>query len=301
MTTAAERPEGVLPFPAPAGALEGRLEGGEVVFLPACPFSLPQGEDLDFLLAQKLAHSARSLSWDPVTGQVGGLPGKRPAEAERLRRVLAAFGASVAAWLASALPRYAGHCRPDRVQFHPEEEATRRVRFSARNDLLHIDAFPGRPTHGWRILRLFVNVNPTDPRIWVTSDGFAALVERYGREVGLPAAGEDSWAWQLGRKVLGLFQPGRLPSVYDRFMLRLHHFLKANEEFQERCHKRFLTFPPGSAWLAFTDSISHAALRGQFALDHSVFVAPEALVLPALSPPVLLQQACGVTVFRHAA
>jgi hypothetical protein len=285
----------------PDAELATRLERGEVLPFPVCPFPLPADEDRQFLLQQKLTGLHKSISWDPCTGKASGFPRGTPAEADRLRQVLAGFAGQGEAWLAAALPRYARCWRPQRISLHPEEEATRRVRQSARNDLMHLDAFPSRPSHGWRILRLYVNLNPTDPRVWVTSETFAVLLERYAKAVGLPTAGEDSWSWQLGQTVLGLFQAGRRRSVYDRFMLRFHHFLKTHEEFQERCRKRFWTFPPGSAWLVFTDAVSHAVLRGRHALDYALFVAPESLALPELAPAALLQRACGVPVFRRAA
>src|SRR5438270_3183863 len=100
--------------------------------------------------------------------------------------MLAGFSQTDTQLLSSVLPVYAHNWSLDRVSYRPEEEATRRLRQKARNDLLHVDAFPSRPTNGQRILRLFVNVNPVDPRIWVTSDPFAKLLERYGAKAGLP-------------------------------------------------------------------------------------------------------------------
>jgi hypothetical protein len=284
------------------GAKEESLEQGEIIYFPVCPFSWSvTAADHQFLLEQRLHGPHKSISLDPVTGRSSGLRHKNPGQGQRLRGLLAAFAQRAAAWLARALPRYAGHIRPDRVNLHPDEEATRRVRQNARNDLLHVDAFPSRPTGGRRILRLFVNINPTEPRIWVTSEAFPGLLDRYGREVGFPLAGEDSWTWQVSRTVLGLFRRGQPVSVYDHFMRRFHDFLKRNEAFQERCRKRFWTFPPGSAWLAFTDTVSYGVLRGQHALDYTAFVAAEALALPELSPPLLLQRACGLPVCRRAA
>jgi hypothetical protein len=84
-------------------------------------------------------------------------------------------------------------------------------------------------------------------------------------------------------------------------MLRFHDFLKANDDFQEHGPKRYWEFQPGSAWLVFTDTASHAVLRGRFALEHSYFVPPEALVLPDESPPALLARACGRPVLPAAA
>src|SRR5207245_630655 len=97
------------------------------------------------------------------------------------------------------------------------------------------------------------------PRIWVTSEPFSRLLERYGREVGLPARTGLGLRRRLTDSVLRLFNPHRPPnSVYDDFMLRFHDFLKGNDTFQEHCPKRYWTFPPGSAWIVFTDTVSHA-------------------------------------------
>src|SRR5262249_50689649 len=168
-------------------------------------------------------------------------------------------------------------------------------------DLLHIDAFPSRPTLGRRILRLYVNLHVSAPRVWVTSERFGPLFERYGREAGLPEAGGGGWARRLRDGFLSLFDPSRRwRTAYDFFMLRFHDFLKKCERVQEESPKRFWVFPPGSAWLLFSDGLAHADLRGRFALDHSYFIAPETLVLPAESPACLLERACGMPVNRAA-
>lgn len=284
---------------AVGSSLEARLERGAIEYFPVCPFPLPDGEDHAFLLEQHLASRAhKNISYDPNTGRAAGFARSSAAQSERLRILLASFAQHATSWLARTLPRYARTWRLDRVSFRPEEEATRRLRLKARNDLLHVDAFPSRPTNGHRILRLFVNINRSEPRVWATSDPFGKLLERFGTEVGLPTAQRAGWT----RHVLRLFRSGLSQrSPYDTFMLRFHDFLKANDEFQEHGPKRFWTFAPGSAWLVFTDVASHAALRGRFALEHSYFVAPETLALLDESPPALLERACGLTVLNHAA
>ena len=287
------------PGGAPAGSLEERLEGGGIEYFPVCPFQLPEGEERLFLLEQRLASRAhKNISYDPNTGRAAGFARISAAQSERLRILLASFAQQATSWLARTLPRYARTWRLDRVSFRPEEEATRRLRLTARNDLLHIDAFPSRPTNGHRILRLFVNVNLSEPRVWATSEPFGKLLERFGTQAGLPPSQRGGWS----RQVLRLFRPGRAQrSLYDSFMLRFHDYLKANDEFQEHGPKRFWSFAPGSAWLVFTDVASHAALRGRFALEHSYFVAPETLSLPDRSPPALLERACRIPVLKQAA
>lgn len=284
-------------------ALAERLERGEVIHYPVCPFPLPEGDDRQFLLEQRLASRAhKNISYDPRRDKVGGYRLQDRPQADRLRNLLADFSRVATRWLARTLPRYAGSWRLDMVSFRPEEEATRKLRQKARNDLLHVDAFPSRPTNGHRILRLFANVNLTEPRIWVTSDPFAKLLARFGKQVGLPAPESFDLTRWFRRGVIGLIQPARRKrSPYDDFMLRFHDFMKANDEFQERCFKRYWSFSPGSAWMAITDTASHAALRGRFALEHSYFLTPESLALPTESPAALLQQACGLPVLRRAA
>ncbi|HXG12820.1 MAG TPA: Kdo hydroxylase family protein [Gemmataceae bacterium] len=300
------------PPPSTAGATpsaEERLERGEILCYERCPFALPEGDDRRFLMEQQLRPwGHKNISYDPHTGRLAGFVRRSAEQAARLRHLLATFSEAATAWLAGELPRYARGCHPDRASLRPEEEATRRLRLTARNDLLHIDAFPTRPSHGRRILRLFVNLNPSEPRVWAISEPFDRLLARYGPQVGLPAP--DDPPGRLGRSLRRLFRfprrrlrhpgPGHR-SAYDQFMLRFHHFLKTNDDFQERGPKRFQAFPPGSAWLAFTDGIAYAEVRGRYALEHSYFITPPSLVLPAESPAALLARFCGWSALNEAA
>lgn len=296
--------EPVGPAPEAAGAapsLEERLERCEIVYFPRCPFPLPEGEDRKFLLDQQLGTTSKNVSFDPQADRARGFQRRGAAEADRLRQVLAGFSRNATAWLARALPHYSRAWHLDRVSFRPVEEATRQLRPNARNDLLHIDAFPSRPTGGQRILRCFANINPSEPRVWITSDSFARLLDKYGSDVGLPGTSLFGMGWRVQERVFQVFHPGRSRrTVYDAFMLRFHDFLKANEEFQEKCSKRCWAFPPGSAWLLFGDAVSHAELRGRFALEHSYFVPQQALLRPEESPAAILERACGMPVLRAA-
>src|SRR5437764_4867581 len=63
---------------------------------------------------------------------------------------------------------------------HPQDAvAVRQLAQKSRNDLIHVDAFPTRPTNGNRILRVFSNISPDIPRVWVTTEiGRASCRER---------------------------------------------------------------------------------------------------------------------------
>jgi hypothetical protein len=286
-----------------AKALAARLERGEIESFVPCPFPLPAAEDLAFLRAQHARGSMhKDISYDPGRQVTTGVRCESPADLGRLCRTLRAFAEQAATWLAATLPGYAQAWVADRVTFRSEEEATRKLRRTARNDLLHFDAFPSRPTRGWRILRLYVNVNPTDARVWATSATFTQVFARYGTAVGLPTHSAGGWARWLKQGMLSLFQPGAAERTpYDTYMLRLHHFLKTCDDFQERSPRRLRHFPAGCAWLVFTDALSHAELRGQHALEHSFFIPPHVLALPGESPLALIEGACGSPILPRAA
>ena len=278
-------------MPDDGANLEHRLERGDIVVFETCPFSLPTGDDLAFLFQQRLQGGSKNISYNPSTHAVSGFTRQSAEQEARLQSLLRAFSAGATAWLSALAPRYAAQWQPDRASWRPEEEATRRLRLTARNDLLHFDAFPSRPTGGHRILRLYVNVNPSDDRVWATSDTFAKVLERYGDRVGIPSGGMLAWVERVRHEAARLFQPmTQERTEYDDFMLRLHHFLKANEEFQDRAPRRLWHFPPGSAWLLFADAVSHAELRGQYALEHSFFIAPESLALPDEAPRAFFER-----------
>ena len=278
-----------------------RLERGEIFVAPCPDGLLPESEDLSFLMQQRLNSTIhKNISYNPQTDIVSGFVQHSPDQAKRLQDLLRHFSERACAWLAEWLPDYSRAWQPDRASLRTEEEATRKLRLTARNDLLHFDAFPSRPARGHRILRLYVNINPTDDRVWVTSDTFAKVLDTYGARVGLPTPRSVPWVRRLelakwGERLLSQLFQSNAPerTEYDEFMLRLHHFLKTNDEFQERSPRRLWHFKPNTAWLLFSDAISHAELRGQYALEHSWFVAPETLALPEETPVALLQRKCG--------
>jgi hypothetical protein len=253
---------------------------------------LERGHDLTFLMQQRLKSSSqKNISYNPEQHTVSGFAHHGVEQAQGLLNLMSEFSQQARGYLAKLLPRYAKAWLPDRASLRPEEEATRKLRLTARNDLLHFDAFPSRPTRGHRILRLYVNINPIDDRVWATSETFAKVLEKYGDQVGRLSGQSGNWVHRLRHGIAGIFQPTlRERTQYDDFMLRLHHFLKTNDDFQERASRRLWHFKPGTAWLLFSDTVSHAELRGQHALEHSFFVAPESLVLPKESPAALMER-----------
>ncbi len=270
------------------------LERNELIALPECPFPLPRPEDVAFLLGQEAAqYGHKDISFDPVRGRLSGYRDRHNADRRRLKQLLRGFSESLTGWLATALPHYAAGLTRDRVTIRTQEEATRALRLTARNDLLHIDNFATRPTMGRRILRVYVNINPNEPHVWATSERFPELLARFVAVHRLPARSVEEWL-SPSQSVLRLFtgrKTGR--SLYDAFMLRLHHFLKESEPFQAQAPRKVCSFAPQSAWMLFSDGLAHAQLRGRFALEHSYFVPPDCLVQPADWPVTILTMVHG--------
>jgi hypothetical protein len=267
-------------------ALEERLELGEVHLLtPPLPFSLPSADDQAFLREQEL-HRGKEIVFEPAGNRLAGFRRHAPDQSQRVRRILEQCHQGAAHWLKEALPRYAGHARLVRTCFHVAEEATRCLRVTARNDLLHIDAL--HSSDGCRILRLFVNLNPVDARVWASSEPLVKVLPRLGPLSGLVDA-SGRWPARLGHEMLRLFRPDRTAvEPYDEFMLSFTRYLKHSDEFQDKAPRKIWRFAPGQAWVAFTDSLVHADLRGRWVLDHLFLLPPECCMRTDLNPSVLL-------------
>ena len=75
-------------------------------------------------------------------------------------------------------------------------------------------------------------------------------------------------------------------------MLHFHDWLKENEPYQKEEHTRS-EFPSGCTWMVYTDGVPHAALSGQYALEHTYIVPRAALVAPELAPIDVLEKLSG--------
>lgn len=270
------------------------LERGQILLFREPPFELP-AEDQKFLLEQEWAELRlhKNVSYRPGEDVLKGVSGNAET-IERLRTIFRNYSAAVIDFVGKFLSPYAGKCTIDFSSFRPFEEERRGLPLHKRNDLLHVDAFPSRPTRGGRILRVFTNLNPKKPRIWNTTEDFETLARRYAGDAGLERVAEESWmsrtVQDLGAK-LGFRGMGRTP--YDMFMLGFHDYLKENTDFQKGCPKVRLEFPPLATWLVFTDGVAHAVMSGQYALEQTFLVPPKALVAPDQAPYRILEKIAG--------
>ena len=273
------------------------LEEGNILLFRETPFALPAG-DREFLLRQRQTEAGyhKNIAYRPGGDRVTGVARQQAEDAEQLKRVLRDYSKTVVDFAASVLSAYAGQWHLDYASFRPQEEASRKLSRHARNDLLHVDSFPTRPTRGNRIFRVFTNINPTAPRVWRTGETFPELAERFAIASGLL---ERATRRGPGQSVLSLLRsagfPVRARPPYDEFMHRFHNFLKDNEGYQDTARAEVVSFPPGSTWMVFTDMVTHAVLSGQFALEQTFLIARQSLTHPEHAPVAVLERLAGRT------
>src|SRR5665213_2032626 len=274
-----------------------QLEEGNILFFPQTPIALPE-DDLRFLLTLEQTSSGlhKNLAYKPDLDRVSGadMKGADAAASERLHRILREYSQQTTKFLASFLSPYQSRWQLDYGSFRPQEEQGRDLPLRRRNDLMHTDAFPTRPTHGARILRFFNNLHPTKTRDWITGEPFRTLAPQFApQKIALPR--EQSTLARVTAKAacgvgLGRAIPALKRSPYDDFMMRLHNFLKENTVYQAQGKREAWSFPPGSSWMVYTDMVPHAVLAGQYALEQTYLVSPEAMIAPEHSPLGVLQR-----------
>lgn len=270
-----------------------QLEQGNILFFPQTPIEIP-AEDLSFLLGHEQVGGAyhKNIAYRPAEDKITGFTARDSGSDERLRKIMRRYSQDVIAFLSTFLAPYRSRWKVDYASYRPEEEQGRDLSLRKRNDLLHTDAFPTRPTHGDRILRFFNNINPVKTRDWITGGTFGDLVEQMrsgklnsSRTVPIPnSMAVPAWKRSLSRVGLGALAPSLKRSPYDEFMMRFHNYLKENFFFQRNSEKQNWQFAPGSSWMVYTDMVSHAVLSGQFALEQTLIVSREAMVDPEKSP-----------------
>ncbi|HTV82041.1 MAG TPA: Kdo hydroxylase family protein [Acidobacteriaceae bacterium] len=289
-------PAGAAASPERARAWCAQLEAGDILYFPQSPVPL-SSDDVSFLLGQQQTDSSlhKNIAYKPNVDRLSGFDAKtaNPAAVDRLHAVMRRYSRSVVAFLTEFLSPYQANWQLDYASFRPQEEQGRDLPLRRRNDLLHTDAFPTRPTYGARILRFFNNIHPGRTRDWVVSDPFAETVRQFAPAQIAPQPGNVlSRAGRSAARAVGLGAaiPSLKRSPYDDFMMRFHNFLKENPQWQADCPKYAFQFPPGSSWMVYTDTVPHAVLAGQYALEQTFLVRPQAMVRPEVSPLRVLEE-----------
>ena len=249
-----------------------------------CCFLGPR-QDREFLLSQRQTGSPfhKNISYRPARDLLKGASADSP-DRERMHGIMRHFSGEMVRFVNTLLAPYAGKLSLDFASFRPLEEHGRDLPLHKRNDLLHVDAFPTRPTHGGRILRVFININPEQSRIWNVGEPFHVFVPRLAQSEKLAPPYRNTITRSLAHLAGSMGLPVADRSRYDEFMLYFHDWLKESRNFQTNSPKQELAFPPGSVWMVYTDGVPHAVMSGQFALEQTFIVPPEAFVTPEVAP-----------------
>jgi 3-deoxy-D-manno-oct-2-ulosonic acid (Kdo) hydroxylase len=260
------------------------LERGHVLLFPQLDFAIGADERRAMLASVK--ESNKNVSFDPAKDQLRGSTAA-PADQQVLADMLRRYGNSTVTLLDGLFPGYAAGRKQGRTSFRPVEIEGRKTSWRKDDTRLHVDSFPATPTQGRRILRVFTNINPNGQgRHWRLGEPFEAVAARFMPQLAPPLPGS---AAVLNK--LGITKTRR--SAYDHYMLRLHDGMKADARYQAEVRQLAHEFPPACTWMVYTDQASHAAMRGQFALEQTWYLDVAAMDDPSLSPLHVLRRMVG--------
>jgi hypothetical protein len=260
------------------------LEAGNLLYAPQLPFELSTSEQR-FLSPDCLDGKSKNISFRPQSGALKGTHYQGADRAELLV-MLERYYNRASGLLRGLCPDYGERLMPGFTSFRPAEIAGRSTSWRQDDTRLHVDAFPSRPMQGLRILRVFTNANPHTPRVWRVGEKFEAAAARLLPGIKAPLPGMSSLL-----KLLKITKGRR--TAYDHFMLGIHDRMKADEEYQSQVPQTQLAIAAGATWACYTDSVSHAAMSGQFAFEQTFYLPVSAMKDPERSPLRVLERALG--------
>jgi len=260
------------------------IEGGGVVVLPHVNFELSEAERR-FLSAAWSDGRAKNVSLDGE--RLKGARGTAGDLAD-LKAMIARFAADAADLVVTLFPRYAPYVKRARTSYRPQPAVGRNVSWRKDDSRLHVDAFPSRPNRGERILRVFTNLNPAEPRVWRVGETFETMAKTLLPRIRAPLPGSAAL-------LAALYVTKGRRSEYDHLMLYLHDRAKEDMEYQGNCAQKVVAMAPGTTWLCFSDQVMHAAVSGQYMLEQTIHLPVSALYDQERAPLAILRRLTGRT------
>ena len=263
------------------------LESGGVLYFPSLAFDLQESE-MDLLDPRFANPKRRNISLSADGGELKGVFGDQTVHAQ-VRALIARYQKFSRQLIDGLIPQYAVRLRaaPTSLRLHEVEQRKRSWR--ADDSRLHVDAFPSRPNRGERILRVFANISMrNEPRIWRIGEPFEDAARRFLPRIPRQRPGSATLL-----RAFGITKSHR--TEFDHLMLHLHDAMKADMQYQATCPQQTATFSPSSTWICFSDQTSHAVVSGQFMLEQTFFLPPNAMLDPTRSPLSTLQRLTGRT------
>ncbi len=258
------------------------LEEGHVLALPRLAFTLSDAERR-FLAPTWSDGRSKNISLDGAS-----LKGAHGTQADRaeLRAMIARFATQATGLVAALFPAYASFLTRARTSYRPQPAVGRDVSWRKDDSRLHVDAFPSRPNGGERILRIFTNLNPAEPRVWRVGEPFESMAKTF-----LPGIRRELPGSAAVLRALFVTKGRRTP--YDHLMLALHDRAKADLAYQRQCAQEVVPFAPGTTWICYSDQVMHAAVSGQYMLEQTIHLPITALRNPECSPLAVLERLTG--------
>ena len=260
------------------------VENGRIVYCPMLAFTVAP-EEL-FLLSPSYAHRrAKNISYHLLKQRLWGVQCLTVAGRAVLQGMLARFAQCATDLIKQLLPTYANSLLLGRTSFRPVQSKGRKSSYRKDDTRLHVDAFPATPNQGWRLLRVFCNINQIgEERVWRVGEPFSAVVTYFLARLSPP--------WRYSAQILHwLHLTKSKRTLYDHYMLQLHHCMKADVTYQQTAPQQTISFPAGSTWITQTDVVSHAVLSGQYMLEQTFYLPVAAMCSPEQSPLRILEHA----------
>ncbi len=261
------------------------LEAGQILFLPRYGFTV-LGSYQPLFSSTILHKGSKNISYSPATGKLyeTASTGRSLSLLQEMMRRFADFARKTVTRL---LPIYRTGLVPARASFRPIEIEGRPMPWRKDDTRLHIDAFPSSPIQGNRILRLFCNVNPAgQTHLWRIGEPFEQTAGRFLPSIKPP--------FPFSSAVLMLTSTTKSRrTFYDHIMLCLQDRMKRDQRYQGEAEQAKVEFPAGSTWLAFTDQVSHAMMRGQYQLEQTFLLDFSRLHDQSTAPLDVLEKLAG--------
>ena len=262
----------------------GGVERGDVVLLPDLPFALSP-EEAKLLDPTSVKQGTKTIKYDPQTGRAWGYA--EGVDAGAVKAMMARYAEVTRGLLDALIPTYGAALKIGNTSFRPVEAQGRDQSKRHDDTRLHVDAFPSRPSHGERIMRVFTNVHPgTKPRVWRVGEPFETVAERFLPKIAAPIPGSAKLM-----NLVGITKSLRSPA--DHYMLQLHDRMKLDDAYQRDVPHQTVEFAPGATWMVFTDQVSHAAISGQHALEQTFTLTVDGMAEPERAPVRVLERMKG--------
>jgi 3-deoxy-D-manno-oct-2-ulosonic acid (Kdo) hydroxylase len=252
------------------------LEHGGILFLPHLGFEFAENETR-FLSPDWSDGKSKNIYLRGNERVIKGAKGNAE-ELAAMSALIERYSHSATALIMHLLPSYMPHAKPANTSLRCVEAAGRKTSWRKDDRRLHADAFPSKPTHGERILRVFTNVNPHNkPRVWNVGEPFADMAARF-----LPKVPRYS---PLTAKLINALDITKtLRGEYDHIMLHLHDLTKADAAYQANAPQMHFEFPANSTWVVYSDLVLHAVLSGQHMMEQTFHLPQHYLAYPQASP-----------------